>query len=595
MTAQTTIATDVVLDVRDLTIVYDTADGEVTAVDGVTFRIHRHETFGLAGESGSGKSTIANAILGLLGGNGRIASGSILFEGRDVSELSGEALRAFRWKSVSMVFQSAMNALNPVMTVGEQITDVLTTHESVSRADARERAKELLELVGIAPERITAYPHELSGGMRQRAVIAIALALNPALLLMDEPTTALDVVVQQEIIQKITELQSRFGFAILFITHDLSLMVEITQRLAVMRHGQIVEAGASREVYARPEHPYTRQLVEAFPPLARIDGMHESAHGDDLVLAVRGLRKRFVTGAAFRRSVVDAVDGVDFDLHRGEIMALVGESGSGKSTIARLLARLESVTGGTVLLNGRDILATEPRRASRAYRGVVQMVFQDPFGSLNPVHRVRHFLSRAILMHGGPREGIDARLQELMASVELDSALLDRHPHELSGGQRQRVALARALAADPQVILADEPTSMLDVSLRHGVLSLMKRLRDERGISILFITHDLASARYVADTTIVMLRGRFVEGGTSHEVLSDPRHPYTQLLLEASPDPTRDIAFDVMKRRSDQQLIAGLVRERSGRPAGRQERRTFSATHWADASDLELVRRGGAQ
>ncbi|MGJ4845239.1 dipeptide ABC transporter ATP-binding protein [Leifsonia sp. Le1] len=590
----------VILDVQNLSIAYDTDDGQFLAVDDVSFTIGRGETFGLAGESGSGKSTIANAILGLLAG-GRVTSGRILFEGTDVSTLTGENLRNFRWKSVSMVFQSAMNALNPVMTIGDQIVDVFTTHTDLSRSQAKAKARELLTLVGIDQSRINAFPHQLSGGMRQRAVIATALALNPALLIMDEPTTALDVVVQQEIIQEIQDLQEKLGFAILFITHDLSLMVEVTKNLGVMRTGRLLEIGPSRTVYRDPQHPYTQQLIAAFPPVSRGTAERnparrpESGDDRDVVISVRGLSKSFHQGGLFSRSENVAVNDVNFDLHTGEILALVGESGSGKSTVARMLARLESPSAGSILLDGTDILQSEPKRASRRYRGAVQMVFQDPFGSLNPSHRIRHFLERAVLIHSGrkPRKDMDALLADLMTSVELDPAFLDRYPHELSGGQRQRVSLARALAAEPQVILADEPTSMLDVSVRMGVLQLMKKLRDERGISILYITHDLASARFIADTTIVMLRGSFVEGGASGVVMDNPIHPYTQLLVSAAPDPERTTRYEKDERAQTRATIAELIANRTPtawvkavKTSPDLDRTRISADHWVATSDL---------
>ncbi|WP_381805110.1 dipeptide ABC transporter ATP-binding protein [Streptomyces niveus] len=596
---------DVILDVQNLSIAYDTDDGQFLAVDNVSFTIRRGETFGLAGESGSGKSTIANAVLGLLAG-GEITAGHILFEGTDVSTLSGEDLRRFRWKSVAMVFQSAMNALNPVMTIGDQITDVFTTHTDLSRGEGKAKARELLTLVGIDPSRISAYPHQLSGGMRQRAVIATALALNPPLLIMDEPTTALDVVVQQEIIQEIQELQEKLGFAILFITHDLSLMVEVTQNLGVMRKGRLLELGPSHEVYRDPQHPYTKQLIAAFPPVSRTsppaarEPEADSNRADrEAVISVRGLYKTFRQGGLLSRTENVAVRAVNFDLHKGEILALVGESGSGKSTIARILARLETPSAGSILLEGTDVLATEPKRASRRYRGAVQMVFQDPFGSLNPSHRVRHFLERAVIIHSGrkPREEIDALLSDLLTSVELDPDFLDRYPHELSGGQRQRVSLARALAVEPRVILADEPTSMLDVSVRMGVLQLMKKLRDERGISILYITHDLASARFIADNTIVMLRGSFVEGGASGAVMDNPVHPYTKLLVSAAPDPERTNRYEKNERAQARATIADLIANRT--PAAKVKavqattadigRTQISADHWVATSDLSAT------
>ena len=542
------------LEISGVRIEYQTDAAPFVAADDVTFTIHEGEIFGLAGESGSGKSTIANAILGLLGDAGSVTAGSVTFKGRDVLALEGEALRTFRWREIAMVFQSAMNSLNPVMTIGDQIIDVFTTHERMPQKAARAKALELLELVGIPGDRLSNFPHQLSGGMRQRAVIATALALRPSLLIMDEPTTALDVVVQRDIMERIVELQAELGFSVLFITHDIALMVELAHRMAVMRHGRIVEQGAARRLYEQPWHAYTRELIEAFPPIssgrasvlarpaddAGIVGAAQE-NMSDVVLAVRGLTKEYRQGGAFRRTSVRAVDDVTFEIHRGEIAALVGESGSGKSTIARVIARLESADAGSVELNGVDVLRTEKRRASAAYRSDVQMVFQDPFGSLNPVHPIAHFLSRPLSIHGkatGKRARLDA-MRELMHSVGLSEQLLWSYPHQLSGGQRQRIAIARALAVEPEVIIADEPTSMLDVSVRLGVLKLLDGLRRDRGISILYITHDLTSARVIADTTMVMYRGRIVERGPSVELMAAPEHPYTRLLISAVPDPLR--------------------------------------------------------
>ena len=606
--------TDIVLDVRNLSIAYDSQSGPVLAVEDVSFTVHKGETFGLAGESGSGKSTIANAILQLLSGNGRIVAGSITCDGVDISSLRGESLRTFRWNTVAMVFQSAMNSLNPVMTIGDQIIDVFTTHRKMSRSRARQRAEQLLERVGIDRDRIDAYPHQLSGGMRQRAVIAIAVALEPPLLIMDEPTTALDVVIQQEIINEIKELQRQQNFALLFITHDLSLMVEISQRLGIMRNGRLLESGDAKAIYANPQHDYTRQLIQAFPPVTsrrhRVDPAGHPPDGDaagspipdaepgparagnagdsEVVVSISGLTKVFRQGGLFSRQSNVAVDHVDLELRAGEITALVGESGSGKSTIARILARLEQPTSGRIVVAGIDVLAAEPKRASRRYRKTVQMVFQDPFGSLNPTKRVRHFLDRPLAIYSPElsAQQRDTAAAELLVSVELDPGMLDRYPHELSGGQRQRIAVARALAADPSVIVADEPTSMLDVSVRMGVLKLLQRLRDQRGICVLYITHDLASARFVADNTIVMLRGSLVEGGPSDHVMDAPGHPYTKLLVSAAPDPTRTEGFDKQRRLDARAEIRGITERRSN-GKDRLPLHYITPDHWISVDGME--------
>nr|ACL11840.1 putative peptide/nickel/opine uptake family ABC transporter [Arthrobacter globiformis] len=597
--------------VRDLSIDYEASGGRVHhAVLDVDFKVHRGEIFGLAGESGSGKSTIANTLLGLLGAAGRVVSGSVHFEGQDVLALQGETLRRFRWNSIAMVFQSAMNALNPVMTVGDQIVDVLMTHKDLSRKNATVRAKELLAVVGLKPEVSASYPHQLSGGMRQRAVIAVAIALNPDLLILDEPTTALDVVVQQEVIQEIRRLQAERGFAVLFITHDIALMAEVSDEMAVMRHGRIVERGHPLALFANPGHEYTRELVHAFPPITReaaafhddgeeviaaADGAAGEPKRDRVALVTaRGLVKTFVRRGSGTQGRFTAVDHVDFDLERGEILALVGESGSGKSTVARALARLEHLDEGHLTVDGRDAMRIRGRRDALGYRSAVQLVFQDPFSSLNPAHRVQHFLERPIVLHRRELRGAARRaeMESVIESVGLEADVLERFPHELSGGQRQRIAVARALIAQPSVILADEPTSMLDVSVRMGILNLMKRIRDERGIAVLFITHDLASARYVADRTMVMLSGRLVEGGRSADVMDDPRHPYTRLLVSAAPEPGRLVAFDPQQRvEIRRQLVELTAAVQALPPEERDGREVVGRDHWIAAPDARILRR----
>ena len=527
-----------VLRIEDLSVEYDAGDrpgggGCVIGVDRFSLAVGRDEVMGLAGPSGCGKTTVAAAIMRLLGPAARITSGRVLVGGRDVLALEAGELRRLRWREIAIVPQAAMNALNPVMTIGEQIADVLTTHDGLRRRTARERAAELLESVGIPSGRLRAYPHQLSGGQRQRVVIAMALALRPRLLVLDEPTTALDVVVQREIMELVLDLKARLSFSVLLITHDLFLMAGVCDRIGVMEAGRLVEEGPARRILTSPAHPATQALVSGLPlrPGRRKKTLAEP------ILEVEGLRKDFPVGGLLSRRTIRALDGVDLTLHRGEILALVGRTGSGKSTLARVIARLETPTAGRLLLEGRDVLAEEPRRASRSYRRRVQMVFQDPFASLNPAHTVGHALGRALAVHRGAvdRADIAAEAAELLDAVGLEPELLGARPHELSGGQRQRVAIARALACEPEVLVADEPTSMLDAPLRAGVLDLLLRLRRERGLSILYITHDLASARYLADTTVVLQAGRLVETGPTAELMEHPVHPCTRLLLSAIP------------------------------------------------------------
>lgn len=527
-----------VLRIEDLSVEYDAGDrssggGCVIGVDRFSLAVGRDEMMGLAGPSGCGKTTVAAAIMRLLGPAARITSGRVLVGGRNVLALEAGELRRLRWREIAIVPQAAMNALNPVMTIGEQIADVLTTHDGLRRRTARERAAELLESVGIPPGRLRAYPHQLSGGQRQRVVIAMALALRPRLLVLDEPTTALDVVVQREIMELVLDLKARLSFSVLLITHDLSLMAGVCDRIGVMEAGRLVEEGPARRILTSPDHPATQALVSGLPlrPGRRKKTLAEP------ILEVEGLRKDFPVGGLLSRRTIRALDGVDLTLHRGEILALVGRTGSGKSTLARVIARLEAPASGRLLLEGRDVLAEEPRRASRSYRRRVQMVFQDPFASLNPAHTVGHTLGRALAVHRGAvdRADIAAEAAELLDAVGLEPELLGARPHELSGGQRQRVAIARALARDPEVLVADEPTSMLDAPLRAGILDLLLRLRRERDLSILYITHDLASARYLADTTVVLQAGRLVETGPTAELMEHPVHPCTRLLLSAIP------------------------------------------------------------
>ena len=527
-----------VLRIEDLSVEYDSGDrssggGCVIGVDRFSLAVGRDEVMGLAGPSGCGKTTVAAAIMRLLGPAARITSGRVLVGGRNVLALEAGELRRLRWREIAIVPQAAMNALNPVMTIGEQIADVLTTHDGLRRRTARERAAELLESVGIPSGRLRAYPHQLSGGQRQRVVIAMALALRPRLLVLDEPTTALDVVVQREIMELVFDLKARLSFSVLLITHDLFLMAGVCDRIGVMEAGRLVEEGPARRILTSPAHPATQALVSGLLPRP---GRRKKTLAEP-ILEVEGLRKDFPVGGLLSRRTIRALDGVDLTLHRGEILALVGRTGSGKSTLARVIARLEAPASGRLLLEGRDVLAEEPRRASRSYRRRVQMVFQDPFASLNPAHTVGHTLGRALAVHRGAvdRADIAAEAAELLDAVGLEPELLGARPHELSGGQRQRVAIARALARDPEVLVADEPTSMLDAPLRAGILDLLLRLRRERDLSILYITHDLASARYLADTTAVLQAGRLVETGPTAELMEHPVHPCTRLLLSAIP------------------------------------------------------------
>ncbi len=536
-----------VLAVRNLVVEFPSDAGVITAVDDVSFEIQAGEVFGLAGESGSGKSTIGQAILQILQPPGRVARGEMHFDGADILVMNAVELRRFRWRDGSMVFQSAMNALNPVLTVGEQIADTLEAHGTVSSEEIRRRTDELLDLVDIHRQNASAYPHQLSGGMRQRVVMAIALALKPRLVIMDEPTTALDVVVQKEILRRVMKLEEELGFSILFISHDLPLMLAFADRVGILYKGKLVDVAAPGELGLEERHPYTKKLMHAFPSLTGPRSLAAPVRAapapgapaepaPKVLLSIRGLHKSYKTGTGLRKRRRLVLRDVSFDVHEGEIVALVGESGCGKSTIARQVMRIETPDSGQMIFQGEDVFAKEPGRASLAYRGKVQVVFQDPFGSLNPVHTVGHHLARPLLIHRrATRDRVRERSLALLEQVGLTPAaeFIDRFPHTLSGGQRQRVAIARALAVEPRLILADEPTSMLDVSIRLEILSLFRRLTNELGIAVLFITHDLASARNLADRILVLYAGTVVEEGIAEEVIRKPKHPYARLLLSS--------------------------------------------------------------
>jgi len=499
------------LELRELRVAYPGADS--AAVEGVSLTVAPGEIVGLAGESGSGKTTLGYAIMRLLPGGTEI-SGDVRVAGRDPA-------RAPRWRDASMVFQSALNALNPVLTVREQLCDVLRAHLPLDRRTATARAAELLALVELSAADLDAYPHQLSGGMRQRVVIAMALALRPRLVIMDEPTTALDVVVQKQILERVVALQEELDFGVLFISHDLGLLLSVCDRVGVMQGGRLVELAAAATLREDARDPYTRRLIASsrpptHPPVAPAENAAPA-------LTVRHLRKRYA-----RKEVLADIG---FEVRRGEVLALVGRSGSGKSTIARLIARLEPSDGGSIQIGG-DEAAALPQRA---YRRRVQKVFQDPFGSLNPFYRVGYAVERPLRRLGNSTHP-HADSIALLEAVGLQPAaeLARRYPHELSGGQLQRVAVARALAADPEVIVADEPTSMVDASIRADLLRLLRDLARDRELAIVLITHDLASAAGWADRVVVLDGGRIVEAGTAERVFAEPEHPTTALLVEAA-------------------------------------------------------------
>jgi peptide/nickel transport system ATP-binding protein len=527
------------LRIENLTVDLPPGADRQHALKDVSLTINAGEILCVVGESGSGKSLTAGAILGLLPQDVRASAGQILWQGeQDLLRLPAEALRRLRGQGIGMIFQEPMTALNPLRTIGDQIAEVFRTHTRLGRAEIRTRTLALLESVRLPEpaQALEAYPHELSGGQRQRAMIAMALALEPALLIADEPTTALDVTTQAQILHLIHDLQRRKGTAVLFITHDFGVVAEIADRVAVMQRGVLVESGAAEQVLEHPRHPYTRALIAAVPPLepaaARAGGLDDAP----VILSTDALsktyRKRGWLGRAGR--VTHAVDGVSITLHEGGTLGIVGESGSGKSTLARTLLGLVPPDAGAITLAGKP-LVFKGGSAKLEHARRVQMVFQDPYGSLNPRQRVGEIVAQGPMVHGTPRREAMARAAELFELVGLSPDAIRRYPHEFSGGQRQRVGLARALAMQPRVLIADEPVSALDVSVQAQVLALLARLRDQLGLSIVFITHDLRVAAQVCDHIAVMKSGRVVESGVCADVFRQPAHPYTQALLAAVP------------------------------------------------------------
>lgn len=532
-----------VINIKNLNVDYITDKNPINAVRDVTFEIFSGEIFGLVGESGSGKSTVVQAMMRILPPPAIISKGEVIINNEDILASSSLDVVGMRWKKISIVMQSALNALNPVLSIREQIHDVLKTHKNLIGLDADERAKELLSLVEIDHDRLDSFPHQLSGGMKQRIVIAIALAIMPPIIIMDEPTTALDVIVEREIIAKIIDLRKKLGFTILFITHDLNLLLEFADRLAIMKNGEIVELDKVENINAGGKHPYTKKLIGSIPSASgkRQKGLLSKPKSLNLsknpILEVRNLKKVFQSPGFFNKNKLIAVNDVSFKIHKGEIVGLVGESGSGKSTVAKLVTRLIRPSEGSIYLNGENKKVTESRNVPLQYRKDVQMVFQDPFGSLNSIHTVYHHLSRPLYRHRLKDEvTMLPYIIDLLEKVGLSPGekFAEKFPHEMSGGERQRVAIARALSLEPKIVVADEPTSMLDVSIRMEVLEIFAKMRIENNLTVLFITHDLASARYLADRIIVLKNGKIIEENNSEKLIQNPRKDYTKQLVNAA-------------------------------------------------------------
>ncbi len=531
--------TETLLKINSLSVVLPKGSDRHFAIKNISFDLKSGETVCVVGESGSGKSLTAKAVMGLLPApHVRVSNGEIMFDGQDLVRADYERLRQLRGSEISMIFQEPMTALNPVMTIGSQIDEIFRFHALMSSTERKEKALELLSDVNLPDPKqiVNAYAHELSGGQRQRAMIAMALALNPKILIADEPTTALDVTTQAQILKLIKEMQSIHNTGVLFITHDFGVVADIADRVAVMQEGTIVESGSVEKVLNSPSHDYTKALIKSVPSL---DPRPPRRKSDDAVIEVKKLDKTFGAEKSFfglgkPNRVVKAVKDVSIDLFQGETLGIVGESGSGKSTLARCIIRLMDFERGEVLLNGNNI-SNLGRAKMRPYRTKIQMVFQDPFASLNPRIKVGSIIAQGPIVQGQSKDSAEERARELLSIVGLDEKAFDRYPHEFSGGQRQRIGIARALALEPEVLVADEPVSALDVSIQAQILRLLDDIRVKMNLSMIFITHDLRVAAQVCDRLIVMRYGEVVEVGTTRETFASPKHEYTQELLAAVP------------------------------------------------------------
>ncbi|MEM6740714.1 MAG: ABC transporter ATP-binding protein [Pseudomonadota bacterium] len=543
-----------VLSITDLNVTFQTEARAFHALKNVAFDVPQKSIVGIVGESGSGKSTLINAILGLLADNARIDSGSILFEGQELTRLDKAAMRDLRGPRISAVFQDPMGALNPVLSVGEQMRNI-QYRDGRSAAEKDARSVEMLDAVRIPDARLALgrFPHEFSGGMKQRIAIAMALMMRPGLLIADEPTTALDATLEVVTLDLLKDLQAQIGCSVLFISHHLGVIAELCDEVAVMFSGEVVERGSTQAVFETPQHDYTRRLLECDPSNQRARTRRlptmQDAPGSFVpvpapppperpadaipLLRVRAAEVTYRTGTMFRRRSILGVSGVSFDLHAGETLGLVGESGSGKSTLARATAWLEAISGGSIAFQGAPIHGRGAAEMKRLRRDI-SMMFQDPIGSLSPRMKVGDLVAEPFRIHRVADVDLAAETTRLLSLVGLGPEFADRFPHQLSGGQARRVGVARAIALDPKLIIADEPTAGLDVSIQGEVLNLLNDLRERLGLAMIFITHNLNVVRHVADRIAVMYQGRFVEVGAADEIFRAPQHDYTKTLLSAN-------------------------------------------------------------
>ncbi|MCL6707865.1 ABC transporter ATP-binding protein [Pseudomonas sp. R2.Fl] len=526
-----------VITVKNLTVALPDVADRKYAVEDISFVLEAGEILCIVGESGSGKSVTANAVMGLLPAPLRIEGGSISLRDRDIQALSEKDRSSLNGRVVSMIFQDPLSALNPLMTVGQQIEEVMLTHPEVAPPNRWARVVELLDMVGLPnpPAMAHQYPFRLSGGQRQRVMIAMALALDPDVLIADEPTTALDVTTQAQILEIIKRLQRQKKMAVMFITHDFGVVADIADKVIVMEKGRLIEQGTAERVLRAPQEPYTRRLLAAIPTM-RTEARAPVADDVPVVLDVQDLRKTYRTGGGLfgKARVVQAVDGVSLTLRKGETIGVVGESGSGKSTLGRMIMKLLDSDSGKIILDGEDVVPLKESRF-RSKRPYIQMVFQDPFASLNPRHSVEHSLVCGPMSFGVSLGDARANALRLLKRVGLPEQALERYPHEFSGGQRQRIGIARALMFNPVLLIADEAVSALDVSIQAQVLQLLDEIQRETRISMLFITHDLRVASQICDRIAVLQRGRLVELAPAHELFSAPKDPYTRSLVEAIP------------------------------------------------------------
>jgi peptide/nickel transport system ATP-binding protein len=529
---------DVVVDIRNLTVTFASDAGDVHAVRGVTLDVRRGEVLAIVGESGSGKTVTARTILGLLPETA-VMNGAVVLDGTEIVGLDRKELRQVRGSKAAMIFQEPSTALNPVYTVGWQLAEGLRAHGTYSKAEAKAKAVEMLGRVGIPePERrIDDYPHQFSGGQKQRIVIAMALALEPTVIIADEPTTALDVTVQAEILELLRDLRDQDGTAIALITHNMGVVADLADRVAVMFNGEIVETATARDLFAAPQHEYTKKLLAAVPRLEIVDRrLPVAAAPAEPVVEAKELVIEY--GGRFGRAPFRAVDRVSFSIAPGEVLGLVGESGSGKTTIGRAIAGLTPVAGGSLRVLGTEMLGVKEREFRRR-RSELGFVFQDPATSFNPLLTIARNVAEPLIVHGAAKGAgeVQAEVDELLEAVQLPKSYGERYPHELSGGQRQRASLARALALNPKLLIADEPTSALDVSVQARVLELFGELQSQFGFATLFITHDLAVVDLLAHKVVVLHRGMIAEAGPTAQVLGDPQDAYTRRLIASLPVP----------------------------------------------------------